>query len=181
MSKANDPYVLFDALVAISKGCTNVTQAKNIAAEALKNYSAGDVRLAVKSGVCKVTGAVFQKITPGAYTKPCGSLSSYQLDIEYNEDKEYRCVYVEFRNGDSTRMILETPKGIDTTVLKNELKESGIGWYLRNNPDFKHWPLEEVGLKKLDADFKPEGPVLTIRRWDHNNRFRQGYIVVAKH
>lgn len=181
MSDIKDPYVLFDALVAISKGCTNVTQAKEIAAKALKDYSAGDVRLAVKSGVCKVTGPVFQKITPGAYTKPCGSLSSYILDIDYKEDKEYRCVYVEFRNGDSTRMILETPIGVDTQTLKNELKESGIGWYLRNNPDFKHWPLDEVGLKPVPADFKPEGPVLTIRRWDHNNRFRHGYIVVAKH
>lgn len=181
MTEVKDPSVLFEALVAISKGCTNVTQAKNIAAQALKDYSAGDILLAVKSGVDKVTAAVFQKITPGIYSKPCGNLSSYILDIPFNEDCEYRCVYVSYRNGDSTRIILETPKGVDTNVLKNDLKDAGLGWYLRNNPDFNYWSLDEVGRTKIEADFKPTTPVVTIREWDHNKRFRQGYIVVAKH
>ncbi|MNQ09557.1 hypothetical protein D3C85_223740 [compost metagenome] len=181
MTELKDPYVLFEALVAISKGCTNVTQAKSIAAQALKDYSAGDVRLAVKSGVDKVTGAVFQPVTPGMYTKPGQNLTSYVLDIPYNDECEYRCVYVSYRNGDSTRFILETPKGVDTNVLKNELKDAGLGWYLRNNPEFKYWILDDVAKTKIEADFKPTTPVITIREWNHNKRFRHGYIVVGKH
>lgn len=181
MSEVKDPSVLFEALVAISKGCTNVTQAKNIAARALKEYSAGDILLAVKSGVDKVTAAVFQKITPGMYTKPGSNLTSYILDIPYKEECEYRCVYVKYRNGDFTRIILETPKGVDTNVLKNDLKDAGLGWYLRNNPDFNYWSLDEVGRTKIETDFKPTAPVITVREWNQMNRFRQGYIVVTKH
>lgn len=179
MSDVKNPALLFDALVAISKGCTNVTQAKSIAAEALREYSAGDVVWAVRSGVESVKAAVLQTISPGMYSKPCGHLTSYVLDIPYKEDKEYRCVFVKYRNGDTTQIILETPKGVDTNDLKNDLKDAGLGWFLKNHPEYSYWRYDEVAKTKIEASFRPDMPVVTIRTWNHYDRFRHGYIVAS--
>jgi hypothetical protein len=180
MSIDKNPDVLFDALVIISKGKSTPAEAKEMAKKALYEYGGGDVRLTTKTGIFKVKAALFTTITHRSTKLEESQYTSvYVLGIPFDTDKEYRNVEVEFYNGETTSFILETPKRTLTSLLKEELKEQGIGWFLKNNSDYKYWPTETIEKTQFDSDNRKIGSGLVAVQWDFKpEKFRHGYIVL---
>ena len=178
MSVEKDPQTLFAALVTIAKGNLSSFDVKDIAKKAIATYSAGDVLLTVKSGVANVTAPLFTRITKRSKKlSPTDYTTAYTLDIPFDTTKEYRNVCVEYHNGEKTHFILQTPKGTSTAGIKENLKDEGLGWYLKNNPSFGYWPVDEVSKTELIERDDIAPPSFVLAFWKYRTGPRYAYLV----
>lgn len=102
-------------------------------------------------------------------------------DVAIEADKDYRIVELDKSEvSDPDWVLLITPKGLDTIVIKNEIFHHGWDVMLKSNPEFEVRKMKDLDLRTRLGAYPLDVPRIFYSRSKASGAYRGGGVVYPR-